>query len=100
VSEVNPRSLADLVRRPIVSEKATQLMADNQYTFEVDPRSTKPQIKAAIQELFEVKVTSVNTHNPPRHKKRVGKFIGHRSQYKRAIVTLAEGDSITLFPDV
>lgn len=100
MSEVNPRALADLIRRPIVSEKATLLLENNQYTFEVDPRTTKPQVKAAIEELFDVKVTSVNTHNPPRHKKRVGKFIGHRSQYKRAIVTLAEGDSITLFPEV
>jgi large subunit ribosomal protein L23 len=100
VSEFNPRSLADLVRRPLVTEKATMLLENNQYTFEVDPRATKPQIKAAIEELFEVKVTSVNTQNPPRQKRRVGKFIGHRSQYKRAVVTLASGDSIKLFPDV
>lgn len=96
----NFRSLADLVRRPIVTEKATILLENNQYTFEVDPRATKPEIKAAIQELFQVKVVGVNTHNPPQKKRRMGRFIGCRPQYKRAIVTLATGDSITLFPEV
>lgn len=100
MSQFNPRSLADLVRRPIVTEKATLLLENNQYTFEVDPRATKPQVKAAIEELFDVKVIGVNTQNLPRQKKRVGKFAGYRSQYKRAVVTLAPGNSITLFPEV
>ncbi|HEY9830972.1 MAG TPA: 50S ribosomal protein L23 [Stenomitos sp.] len=100
MTEYDPRYLADLVRRPIVTEKATLLLEQNKYVFEVIPKATKPQIKAAIESLFEVKVTSVNTLNPPRKKRRVGKFIGYKAQYKRAIVTLAEGDSITLFPEV
>ncbi len=100
MSEFNPRSLADLVRRPIVTEKATILLEENQYTFEVDPRATKPQVKAAIEELFDVKVISVNTQNRPRQKRRVGKFAGYRPQYKRAVVTLAPDSSITLFPEV
>ena len=100
VPEFNPHALADLIRRPIVTEKATILLENNQYTFEVDPRATKPDIKAAIESLFEVKVVSVNTQNPPRKKRRMGRFVGHRSQYKRAVVTLAAGDSITLFPEV
>jgi large subunit ribosomal protein L23 len=100
VSEYNPRSLADLVRRPIVTEKATMLLENNQYTFEVDPRATKTQIKAAIQELFSVSVTGISTQNPPRKKKRMGKFMGYKPLYKRAVVTLADGDSITLFPEV
>jgi len=100
VPEFNPRALADLIRRPIVTEKATVLLENNQYTFEVDPRATKPDIKAAIESLFEVKVVSVNTQNPPRKKRRMGRFAGHRSQYKRAVVTLAPGNSITLFPEV
>lgn len=94
------RPLADLIHRPIINEKATQLLENNKYTFEVVPQATKTEIRAAIEELFEVKVTSVNTHNPPRKKRRVGKFIGFKPQYKRAIVTLAEGDTITLFPEV
>ncbi len=100
MTEYDPRYLADLVRRPIVTEKATLLLEQNKYVFEVIPKATKPQIKAAIESLFEVKVTRVNTLNPPRKKRRVGKFVGYKAQYKRAIVTLAEGDSITLFPEV
>lgn len=100
MTEYDPRYLADLVRRPIVTEKATLLLEQNKYVFEVIPKATKPQIKAAIESLFEVKVTSVNTLNPPRKKRRVGKFVGYKAQYKRAIVTLAEGNSITLFPEV
>lgn len=100
VTEFNPRNLMDLVRRPIITEKATLLLENNQYTFEVSPRSTKPEIKAAIESLFEVKVVAISTINPPRKQRRVGKFLGYRPIYKRAIVTLAEGDSIALFPEV
>jgi large subunit ribosomal protein L23 len=96
--------LPDLVRRPIVTEKATLLMEQNKYTFEVIPQATKPEIKAAIEDLFEVKVVQVNTQNLPRKKRRVGKFIGFKPQYKRAIVTLAPGDEDkirrVLFPEV
>ncbi|HEY9821035.1 MAG TPA: 50S ribosomal protein L23 [Candidatus Sericytochromatia bacterium] len=98
--EYNPRDLADLVLRPIVTEKATLLLEQNKYVFEVILKAKKPQIKAAIESLFDVKVTSVNTIRPPRKKRRVGKFVGYKSHYKRAIVTLAEGDSIALFPEV
>lgn len=94
------RSLPDMVRRPIVTEKATRLLEDNKYTFEVSPKATKPEIKAAIESLFDVTVVRVNTAQLPRKKRRVGRFMGYRSQYKRAIVTLAPGDSITLFPEV
>lgn len=101
---VDPRRLPDLVRRPIVTEKATRLMEEKKYTFEVTPNATKPEIKAAIEDLFQVKVVQVNTQNPPRKKRRVGKFLGYKSQYKRAIVTLASGDEDklrkALFPEV
>nr|WP_238718472.1 50S ribosomal protein L23 [Petrachloros mirabilis] len=100
VTKLQNASASDIIRRPIVTEKATLLLENNQYTFDVDPRSTKPQIKAAIEELFEVKVIGVSTHNPPQKKRRVGRFPGHRPHYKRAMVTLAPGDSITLFPEV
>jgi large subunit ribosomal protein L23 len=100
VTEYNPRDLADSVLRPIVTEKATLLLEQNKYVFDVVLKTSKPQIKAAIESLFNVKVTAVNTIRPPRKKRRVGKFVGYKPQYKRAIVTLAEGDSITLFPEV
>lgn len=98
--EYNPRSLADLVLKPIVTEKATLLMEQNKYVFDVVIKATKPEIKAAIESLFDVKVTKVNTIRSPRKKRRVGKYIGFKPQYKRAIVTLSEGDSIALFPEV
>lgn len=100
MTEYDPSYLADLVRRPIVTEKATMLMEQNKYVFEVILKATKPEIKAAIESLFDVKVVGVNTQRPPRKKRRVGKFIGYKPLYKRAIVTLATGDSITLFPEV
>jgi len=95
-----PGTLADLVRRPLITEKATLLLENNQYTFEVSPKATKPEIKAAIEELFDVKVIGISTSNPPRKKRRIGRFEGFRATYKRAVVTLAEGDTINLFPDV
>lgn len=94
------RALPDLIRRPIVTEKGTRLLEDNKYVFEVLPQATKPQIKAAIESLFEVKVTKINTYRSPRKKRRVGRFSGYKAQYKRAIVTLSPDDQITLFPEV
>lgn len=94
------RTLPDLIRRPIITEKATLLLESNQYTFEVASSATKPEIKAAIEYLFNVKVTAISTQNPPRQQRRMGKFLGYRPHYKKAIVKLAPGDSITLFPEV
>tara|TARA_B100001029_G_scaffold106488_1_gene87868 strand:+ start:540 stop:842 length:303 start_codon:yes stop_codon:yes gene_type:complete len=91
--------LADVIRKPIITEKATNAIELNQYTFEVDHRAEKPDIKSAVESLFNVKVISVNTMNPPRRTRRVGKFAGKRSQVKKAIVRLAEGDTIQLFPE-
>lgn len=102
MNNYNARNLADLVVRPIVTEKATLLMEDNKYVFDVRVKATKPEIKAAIESLFDVNVIKVNTIRPPRKKKRVGKFIGYKPLYKRAVVTLKEGDSLqeVLFPEV
>ncbi len=100
MTDYNPRDLADLILKPIVTEKATRQMEENKYVFDVLPRATKPEIKAAIESLFDVSVTSVNTLKLPRKKRRVGRYIGYKAQYKRAIVTLKEGDKITLFPEV
>ncbi len=100
MTDYNPRDLADLILKPIVTEKATRQMEENKYVFDVLPKATKPEIKAAIESLFDVSVTSVNTLKLPRKKRRVGRYLGYKPQYKRAIVTLKEGDSITLFPEV
>jgi large subunit ribosomal protein L23 len=104
VTNLDPRYLADLVHRPIVTEKATILMEQNKYTFEVTPKSNKLEIRAAIEDLFQVKVIKVNTANPPKKQKRVGRFVGYKPRYKRAIVTVAPGDEEkirqVLFPEV
>ena len=91
--------LADVIRRPLITEKATRAIEQNQYTFEVDHRATKSDIKAAIEQLFDVRVVGVSTMNPPRRSRRVGRFAGKRAQVKKAIVRLAEGNSIQLFPE-
>ena len=99
-SRVQSRDLADLILKPIVSEKATIQLEENKYVFDVVLTATKTDIKSAIESLFEVKVVKVNTARLPRKKRRVGRFMGFKPQYKRAVITLAEGDSITLFPEV
>lgn len=88
-----------VVKYPIITDKATRLLENNQYTFVVNRYSDKIIIKSAIENLFDVKVTKVNTCRLPRKKKRVGKYIGWKPQYKKAIVTLSEGDVINLFTD-
>ncbi|MBC6419448.1 MAG: 50S ribosomal protein L23 [Prochloron sp. SP5CPC1] len=100
MTEYNTRDLVDLIIKPIVTEKGSLLLEQNKYVFEVVKKATKPEIKAAIQSLFDVKVVKVNTLIPPRKKRRVGKFVGYKPQHKRAIVTLAAEDQIDLFPEV
>ena len=87
----------DIIYRPVVSEKSYGLLDENKYTFEVDPRANKTQIKIAIQQIFDVRVTGVNTMNRPGKRKRRGLQVGKRPDIKRAIVTLADGDEIELF---
>ncbi len=93
------RRLADVIRRPLITEKATRELELNQYTFEVDHRADKPQIKAAVEKMFDVRVVGISTMNPPRRTRRVGRFAGKRSQVKKAVVRLAEGNTIQLFPE-
>jgi large subunit ribosomal protein L23 len=89
----------DVIIEPVVSEKSYALLERNVYTFRVQPDASKPQIHDAIQEIFNVRVVKVNTLNRKGKRKRnrrTGTF-GSRPDTKRAIVTLAEGDSIDLF---
>ena len=99
-TRLNERDLADLIVKPIITEKGTIQMELNKYVFDVLPTATKPDVRAAVESLFDVTVVKVNTLKLPRRKRRVGRFEGYKTQYKRAIVTLKEGDSIALFPDV
>ena len=93
------RSSAQIIKYPIITDKATRLLENNQYSFVVDRYSDKLTIKSAIEYLFNVKVIKVNTCRLPRKKKRVGKYIGWKPQYKKAVVTLSDGDVINLFTD-
>ena len=88
-----------IIKYPIITDKATRLLENNQYSFVVDRYSDKLTIKSTIESLFNVKVIKINTCRLPRKKKRVGKYIGWKPQYKKAIVTLLEGDVINLFTE-
>ena len=84
--------------RPLITEKSSAAYQDRgEYTFEVHPDSTKPQIRSAIEQLFGVKVTGVWTSNVRGKEKRMGKTVGHRPNWKKAIVKLQEGDTIPIF---
>lgn len=87
-----------IIKRPLVTEKVSKLQgAHNQYVFEVDKRANKIQIKKAIEDRFGVKVLKVRTMNVKGKVKRLGRFQGKRPDWKKAIVTLREGDSIEIF---
>ena len=91
----NTLSMIDLVKYPVITEKTyLSLYKNRQYTFDIDKRLTKIQIKKLFSTLFKVNVIAVNTHIPPRKQIRVGIAQGFRPTYKRAIITLKEGDSI------
>ena len=85
----------DLVKYPVITEKSyIALYKNSQYTFDIDKRLTKTQIKKLFLSLFNVNVIAVNTHIPPRKQIRVGMAQGFRPTYKRAIITLQKGQSI------
>lgn len=91
----NPR---DVILAPVVSEKSYDLIEkQNTYTFVVDPRTNKEEIRDAVEAVFGVQVLRVNTQNRPGKVKRTGWVQGRRKNLKRALVTLAEGESIDLF---
>jgi large subunit ribosomal protein L23 len=86
--------LYGVILAPVITEKATRGSEFNQVTFRVRPDANKPLIKAAVETLFKVKVTGVNTINVMGKSKRFRGRLGQRSDYKKAVVTLAEGNSI------
>jgi large subunit ribosomal protein L23 len=90
----NPR---DILLRPVVSEKSYGLLDEGKYTFVVAPGANKTQIKQAVEEVFRVTVTGVNTLNRQGKRRRTRFGWGKRVDTKRAIVTLAEGDRIDIF---
>mgnify|MGYP000929331296 CR=1 FL=1 len=86
-----------ILRKPMVTEKSTSLLQDNKYTFEVDPKANKTEIKQAVESLFKVKVEKVNTMHLKGKLKRVRQIQGRTPDRKKAIVTLKQGDKIEIF---
>ena len=87
----------DIIIRPLITEKSTTLMAEGKYVFEVAKAANKIEIAKAISQIFKVKVASVNTINVEGKVKRMGRSVGKRSDYKKAIVKLAAGETIEFF---
>lgn len=90
----------DIIVKPVITEKAVDLMQDNKYVFKVDLRANKIEIKRAVEEIFKVHVVNVTTMRVKGKKKRVGRYVGKTSNWKKAIVTLREGDSIEVFEGI
>ncbi|MCX7791616.1 MAG: 50S ribosomal protein L23 [Chloroflexaceae bacterium] len=87
----------EIIIRPLITEKNTALMVDNKYSFEVLRTASKPEIKRAIETIFDVTVTKVHTMNVRGKLKRRGRETGYTRDWKKAIVTLAPGDRIEVF---
>ncbi|RAV10257.1 50S ribosomal protein L23 [Paenibacillus contaminans] len=94
----NPR---DIIKRPLITERSSDLMANKKYVFEVDIRANKTEIKQAIEQIFKVKVTNVNTLRMPAKPKRYGRHSGYTSEWKKAVVSLsAESKELEFFESV
>lgn len=78
----------DIIKRPVITERSTELMADKKYTFEVDKRANKTEIKNAVETIFGASVVKVNTMNIKGKPKRFGRYFGYRPNRKKAIVKL------------
>ncbi len=87
----------DVLLAPVVSEKSYALLDENKYTFLVAPDANKTQIKISVEQVFKVRVTSVNTSNRPGKRLRTRSGFGRRAATKRAIVSLVPGDRIDIF---
>ena len=87
----------DVLIRPVITEKSTNLLSENKYTFIVHLKANKTQIKQAVEEIFKVKVSKVNTVRVRGKLRRQGLTVGRTSDYKKAVVTLADGHSIEVF---
>lgn len=91
------RDYRDIIIKPVVTEKSMDLLADNKYTFIVDKKANKTEIRNAIENIFDVRVDKVHTINVKSKPKRMGKFEGKTTSRKKAIVALKPGQKIKLF---
>jgi len=91
----------DIIKRPVITERTSEMMGNKRYVFEVDLRANKTEIKQAIESIFKVKVTGVNTIRMPAKPKRYGRHSGYTSEWKKAIVQLsAESKELEFFESV
>lgn len=81
----------DIIKRPVITESSAEAMEFDKYTFDVDVRANKTQVKHAIEEIFDVTVAKVNIMNVKPKKKRMGRYVGYTNRRRKAIVTLSEG---------
>jgi large subunit ribosomal protein L23 len=81
----------DIIKRPVITERSSEFADRLKYVFEVDIRANKTEIKQAVEQIFKVKVAKVNTMRVPAKPKRYGRYSGYTSEWKKAIVQLAEG---------
>ena len=86
----------EIIKAPVITEKSENDRANGKYTFKVDPKANKLEIKEAIEKIFKVNVTSIRTINVKPKKRRVGRYYGLTNRTKKAIVTLQEGQTIDL----
>ena len=84
------KSLHDVLKRPVITERTTDMMAEKKYVFEVPLKANKTEIKQAVEKVFGVKVEAVNTVRVPAKPKRYGKYSGYTSEWKKAIVKLSD----------
>ena len=89
----------DIIIKPIITEKSMDMLADKRYVFEVADSATKPEIAAAIEEMFEVEVAKVNTISMKKKPKRLGVHAGYKGEWKKAIVTLKPSSKTIAFFD-
>ena len=94
MKKFSTQKLFEVIRNPLISEKSTYVSQYNYYVFKVSKKSTKPQIKQAVEKLFKVKVLSVNTLNQNGKIKKFRNISGKRPDFKKAFVKLAEGNTI------
>lgn len=87
----------DVIRRPIITEKSMAGLASGRYTFVVDLRANKIQIRQAVEEIWQVRVAAVNTMRIRGKRRRVGRSVGERPDWKKAVVTLRAGETIAFF---
>lgn len=90
------KSYRDIIKNPVITEKSMEATTNNQYTFEVAEKANKIEIRKAVEDIFKVKVLKVNTSKVRGKERRLGRYSGKTSDWKKAIVTLKAGDKIEI----